>query len=181
MLKTAFEAFRAFSSPYNPLPNTPCTYRKEIEAFATFAGWDDVAEAIAHFLSLEDGQAYARADKIASGPSPASINRSMAALNSLVASARRHGITAMRLEAKGVKSSPYRDTKGPGLRGVLALLAAATNHKRPKKAARDAAIIRLAYGLGLRWDRHRLAFAASFAKHVKLRFSPSRRPMAWRS
>jgi integrase/recombinase XerC len=33
---------------------------------------------------------------------------------------------------------------------VQAILAVATNHKRPKKAARDAAIIRLAYGLGLR-------------------------------
>ena len=108
-----------------------------------------------YFLALEDGQAHAvadkwRAEKIARGLSPASVNRSMAALNSLVASARRHGITTLRLEAKGVKSKPYRDTKGPGLRGVQAILAVATDHKRPEKAARDAAIIRLAYGLGLR-------------------------------
>ena len=135
--------------------NTRRAYRKEIEAFATFAGWHDVAEAVARFLALEDGPAHAvadkwRAEKIARGLSPASVNRSMAALNSLVASARRHAITRLRLEAKGLKSKPYRDTKGPGLRGVQTILAVATDHKRPEKAARDAAIIRLAYGLGLR-------------------------------
>ncbi len=138
-----------------PSENTRRAYRKEIKAFAAFAGGNDVAELVAHFLTLEDGQARAVADrwrveKIARGLSPASVNRSMAALNSLVASARRHGITALRLEAKGVKSKPYRDTKGSGLRGVQTLLAVATAHKRPEKAARDAAIIRLAYGLGLR-------------------------------
>ena len=135
--------------------NTRRAYRKEIEAFTAFAGWDDGAEAVVHFLALDDGQAHAvadkwRAEKIARGLSPASVNRSMAALNSLVGSARRHGITTLRLEAKGVKSRPYRDTKGPGLRGVQAILAVATDHTRPEKAARDAAIIRLAYGLGLR-------------------------------
>ena len=138
--------------------NTRRAYRKEIEAFAAFAGWDGVAGSVAHFLLLEDGQAHAvadrwRAEKIARGLSPASVNRSMAALNSLVASARRHGTTTLRLEAKGVKSRPYRDTKGPGLRGVQAILAVATDDKRPEKAARDAAIIRLAYGLGLRRGR----------------------------
>src|SRR5208337_2257675 len=135
--------------------NTRRAYRKEIEAFAAFAGHDDLAEAVAHFLALEDGQAHAvadkwRAEKIARRLSAASINRSMATLNSLVASARRHGITKLRLEAKGVKSKPYRDTKGPGLRGVQTLLAVATDHKRAEKAARDTAIMRLAYGLGLR-------------------------------
>jgi integrase/recombinase XerC len=135
--------------------NTRRAYCKEIGAFAAFAGWDDVAEAVTHFLALEDGPARAvadkwRAEKIARGLSPSSVNRSMAALNSLVASARRHGITTLRLEAKGVRSKSYRDTKGPGLWGVQAILAVATDHKRPEKAARDAAIIRLAYGLGLR-------------------------------
>jgi len=134
--------------------NTRRAYRKEIEAFAAFAGREDVAEAVAHFLSLEDGQAHAvadawRAQKLERGLSPASINRSMAALNSLVTSARRHGITALRLEAKGVKSKAYRDTKGPGVQGVQSMLKAAMTGT-PQKAARDTAIIRLAYSLGLR-------------------------------
>ena len=139
--------------------NTRRAYRKEIEAFAAFAGWDDVAEAVAHFLALDDGQAHAvadkwRAEKIARGLSPASVNRSLAALNSLVANTRRHGITTLRLEAKGVKSKPYRDTKGPAPWGVRALLG----------AARDTAIIRLAYGFGLR----RAEIASLYIGHCDL-------------
>jgi integrase/recombinase XerC len=134
--------------------NTRNAYRKEIATFTAFAGRNDVTEAVAHFLALEDGQAHAvadawRADKIARGLSPASVNRSMAALNSLVGSARRHGLTALRLEAKGVKSKSYRDTRGPGVRGIQSMLSVAQDQE-PRKAARDAAIIRLAYGLGLR-------------------------------
>jgi integrase/recombinase XerC len=83
------------------------------------------------------------------GLSPASVNRSMSAINSLVAYARRVGITKLRLEAKGVKSKSYRDTRGPGVRGVQSMLAIARDQGH-EKTARDAAIIRLAYGLGLR-------------------------------
>lgn len=98
-------------------PNTKRAYAKEIEAFATFAGYSDTAAAVAAFLALSDGQAHAvadawRAHKLEKGLSPASVNRSMAALNSLVATAAD--------QDNGVK------------------------------AARDAAILRLAYGLGLR-------------------------------
>jgi integrase/recombinase XerC len=135
--------------------NTRRAYRKEIEAFAAFAGRPDVAEAVAHFLALEDGQAHAVADawraaKVEKKLSPASINRSMAALNSLVGSARRHGLTALRLEARGVKSKPYRDTRGPGVAAVQAMLEKAEAHRNPEKAARDTAILRLAFNMGLR-------------------------------
>ena len=155
-----------------PSDNTRRAYRQEIEAFAAYAGWDDVAEAVTYFLALEDGPAHAVADKwrvekIARGLSPASINRSTAALNSLVASARRHGITTLRLEAKGVKSRPYRDMKGPGLRGVQTILVVATDHKRPEKAAR----IRRSSGLpmgsafaGARLPASILAIVTSWAR-----------------
>jgi integrase/recombinase XerC len=129
-------------------------YRREIGAFAAFTKHDDVAEAVAAFLALNDGPAHAIADawrtaNLAKRLSPATINRSMAALNSLVASARRQGFTTLRLEAKGERSQSYRDTKGPGLEGVQQMLAVARKQDR-RKAARDEAIIRLAFGLGLR-------------------------------
>src|SRR5271157_3288483 len=118
--------------------NSKRAYRKEIGTFAAFAGRDDVSEAVAAFLALDDGAAHAsadawRADKIARNLSPASINRSMAALNSLVSSSRRHGITTLRLEAKGMKSRSYRDTEGPGGSGVQALIAAARADDDPMK------------------------------------------------
>ncbi len=110
--------------------NTRRAYAREIAAFAAFAGHEDAATAVAHFLALEDGQAHASADawrtaKIERGLSPASVNRSMSAINSLVAYARRVGITKLRLESKGVKSKAYRNTRGPGLRGVQSILAVA--------------------------------------------------------
>jgi integrase/recombinase XerC len=134
--------------------NTRRAYANEIAAFASFAGHESPVAAVAQFLALEDGQAHAvadkwRADKIERGLSPASVNRSMSAINSLMSYARRVGITTLRLEAKGVKSKAYRDTRGPGVRGVQSMLAIAQDQS-PEKAARDAAIIRLAYGLGLR-------------------------------
>ncbi len=109
---------------------------------------------MAHFLKLNDGQAHAAADswraaKIAAGRSPASVNRSMATLNSFVSSAKRHGLTELSLKAKAEKAQRYRDTRGCGLDGVQKLLAEAQGQD-PRKAARDEAMLRLAFGLGLR-------------------------------
>lgn len=134
--------------------NTRRAYAREVESFAAFAGHEDSALAVAAFLRLDDGQAHAvvdkwRADKLERKLSPSSVNRSMSAINSLVSYARRVGLTKLRLEAKGVKAKAYRDTRGPGIRGVQSLLSIAKDQK-PQKATRDAAIIRLAYGLGLR-------------------------------
>ena len=134
--------------------NTRRAYAREMEAFTAFAGYEDTALAVAAFLRLDDGQAHAvvdrwRADKIERGLSPATINRSVSAINSLVAYTRRVGLTKIKLEAKGVKSKAYRDTRGPGVRGVQSMLTIAQDQNL-QKAARDAAIIRLAYGLGLR-------------------------------
>lgn len=134
--------------------NTRRAYRREVEAFAAFTRRKDVAEAVAAFLALDDGKAHAiadawKADKLARGLAPATINRSMVALNSLCASARRHGFTALRLEARGEKSQSYRDTKGPGIDGVNAMLAK-IKKQSGRKAARDEAIIKLAFTLGLR-------------------------------
>jgi Phage integrase, N-terminal SAM-like domain len=89
--------------------NTRRAYAGEILSFAAFAEREEVAEAVAHFLVLEDGQAHAVVDawrpkKLESGLSPSSINRSMSALNSLVASARRHGFPpAKKPASKGVR------------------------------------------------------------------------------
>lgn len=130
-------------------------YRGELDAFAQFGGHDDTESAAVAFLALGDFQAHAavdawRAAKIERGNKAASINRSMAALNSFVASARRHGMTTLRLTARGMKSKPYRDTRGPGLEGVRHLLAVAERQSDKHRAARDAAIILLMFGLGLR-------------------------------
>lgn len=134
--------------------NTRRAYEGEMRRFAKAVGADDVYDAAEKLLALDDGPAHAvvdtyRADLIADAKAPATINRSMAALNSFVRSARRHGLTTLRLEARKVKSQPYRDTAGPGTSGVQKLLNTARS-QRPSKAVRDTAIIRLLFSCGLR-------------------------------
>jgi integrase/recombinase XerC len=73
----------------------------------------------------------------------------MATLSSFVASAKRHGLTQLSLKAKAKKAQRYKDTRGCGLGGVQKLLAEAASQDNAK-AARDTAILRLAFGLGLR-------------------------------
>lgn len=135
--------------------NTLRAYAKELAAFATFAKHGTVESAAAWLLGLSEHDAHKavdlwRAEKIARGNAPATVNRSMAAINSFVASARRGGFTALRIEAKGEKTVSYRDTKGPGLPAYLTMLAVARNQPDRRKAARDAAILMLAFGLALR-------------------------------
>ena len=153
-----------------PSENTRRAYAREITAFVTFAGYDDPTSEVAAFLILEDGPAHAvadrwKAEKLSRGLSPASINRSMAALNSLVAYARRVGLTKLRLEAQGVRSQAYRDARGPGVPAVQKMIAQARGQDNPRKAARDEAILRLACTLGLR----RAEIAALDIGHVDLK------------
>lgn len=116
--------------------NARRAYRREIETYATFTKHYVAAEAVSAFIALGDGPAHAIADawrtaKLAKGLSPAAINRSMAALNSMVASARRHGFTTLRLEAKGKRSQSYRDTKRQDL--------TAFSSCSPRRASRNGA------------------------------------------
>jgi integrase/recombinase XerC len=80
---------------------------------------------------------------------PATINRRLSAVRSALRFARTIGATTWVPEIKGLKAQSYRDTRGPGLAGTRALLVAASE-KSPAKAARDIAIIRLMFDLGLR-------------------------------
>ena len=134
--------------------NTRRAYAIEIGAFARFVG-RDVEEAVGYLLGLSDHQAHTlvdayRARKLQGGCSGATCNRSMATLNSFVRSARRHGLTELRLEAQSVKAERYRNTRGPGTGGVQKMLAAARRHYNPRKVSRDVAMLRLLFGLGLR-------------------------------
>ena len=83
------------------------------------------------------------------GLAPATINRRHSAVRSALRFARTIGATTWVPEVKGLKAQTYRDTRGPGLDGTRALLRAAAE-KSPAKAARDTAIIRLMFDLGLR-------------------------------
>jgi site-specific recombinase XerD len=79
--------------------NTRRAYRRELEAFAAFAKHDELDAGAVWLLGLTETDAHKavdlyRANKIARGNMPATVNRSMAALNSFVTSARRGGCPA---------------------------------------------------------------------------------------
>lgn len=147
-------------------PRTLEAYAGDLEHFGGFCG-DAPGRAVVGLLECPHGVANARlheyrASMVEAGLSPATINRRLAAIRSFVKFARTLGYTDWRPEIDGVKSQAYRDTAGPGLDGSRALLKAArdqaTGYDPVKdagaiqiaKAARDVAIVRMLFDMGLR-------------------------------
>jgi integrase/recombinase XerC len=90
-----------------------------------------------------------KASLLARGLSPATVNRRLAALRSLVKLARTLGLVGWALEVEGLRAEPYRDTRGPGTDGYRRLLAR-LDGRADRRARRDRAVVRLLYDLGLR-------------------------------
>src|SRR6266700_1009887 len=147
--------------------STSDAYRKDL---GYFAAWLDLPlrEAAARLLACDQGQANRLLDHYlahlrstapdprsgSSAPrlSPATVNRRLAAIRSLVKMARLHGLVAWTVDVEGERAEAYRDTRGPGLpalRRIVEELDDAEGSRRPK-AARDRALVRLMWDLGLR-------------------------------
>jgi integrase/recombinase XerC len=135
-------------------PNTLNAYRQDLAAFAAFQGDGSQGEALEALIGLRAGDGNSRllawrAAMLEAALAPATINRRLSAVRSALRFARTIGATTWVPEIKGLKAQTYRDTRGPGLDGTRALLRAAAE-KSPAKAARDTAVIRLMFDLGLR-------------------------------
>jgi len=129
-------------------------YSQDLDDFRRFLGVGKVSEAAHLLLSRGHGNANAvalawRANLRERGLQAATINRRLAALRSLVQLARTLGIVPWTLEVQNVRAESYRDTRGPGRRGVRLLLDE-IERRGDKKALRDRAVLRLLYDLGLR-------------------------------
>lgn len=129
-------------------------YRQDLETFRAFVGADTLDEAAGLLLSHGLGEANAltlsyRAELLGRGLAPATVNRRLAALRSLVKLARTLGIVPWTLEVGGVKSEAYRDTRGPGRAGFRRILDE-LDERTDAKAKRDRAAVRLLYDLALR-------------------------------
>lgn len=133
---------------------TIVAYRQDLEDFRVWSDAKTIDRAAAALFSLPHGDANARAlayktALLARSLSPATINRRLAALRSLVKLARTLGLVAWTLEVENVKTRAYRDTRGPGRTGFDSMVQEA-GRQAPKKAARDVAMLRLLHDLGLR-------------------------------
>lgn len=134
-------------------PNTLEAYAGDLERFGEFCG-EAPGRAVIGLLGVSHGEANGRvldykSSMIEAGLSPATINRRLSAIASVVKLARTLGYTDWIPEIQGVKSQAYRDTAGPGLDGARALLKAAADQV-PTKAKRDVAIVRMLFDMGLR-------------------------------
>jgi integrase/recombinase XerC len=129
-------------------------YCCDLTDFAACTGAGGIAAAAARLLAGGHGRAnetvwHFRSQLRARGLAPATINRRLAALRSLVKLARTLGLIPWVLEVEGVRTEPYRDTRGPGPAGFRKLLEA-LDGRSDRKASRDRALLRLLYDLGLR-------------------------------
>jgi integrase/recombinase XerC len=135
-------------------PHTFDAYAKDVAAFAVFSGASSPGAALTALVAMTAGNGNScllawRAAMLEARLAPATINRRLSAVRSALRFARTIGATTWVPEIQGLKAQTYRDTRGPGLAGTRALLGAASE-KSPAKAARDIAIIRLMFDLGLR-------------------------------
>jgi len=142
----------AFLSGRNP--RTLLAYRKDLEDFQSFTMAESIQTASALLTSQGSGPANAlalayRVHLQERGLAPATINRRLASLRSIVKLARVLGMISWGLDVEGIKSSTYRDTRGPGLDGFRKMLES-LEEARDAKAIRDRAILRLLFGMALR-------------------------------
>jgi integrase/recombinase XerC len=129
-------------------------YQRDLEDFRQFTGAATVERAAEVFLQAGQGQANAialryRAHLLDRGLQPATVNRRLAALRSLVKLARLFGLVVWELETPNVRHEAYRDTRGPGKNVVREMLKQASLGTSPR-LRRDCAILHLLYDLGLR-------------------------------
>jgi integrase/recombinase XerC len=87
---------------------------------------------------------------IESALAPATVNRRLAAIRSLVRLGRTIGLVPWTLEVPSLKSQSYRDTRGPGRGGFRRLLDELEQSPSKSKSVRDRALLRLLYDLALR-------------------------------
>src|SRR3989442_635771 len=134
--------------------STRQAYAQDLADFAGFLGAESAQAAAMQLLAGGPGLANQLVHDYLvqlrqKGLASATINRRLSALRSLVRLARLFQLISWTLELSGEKLERYRDTRGPGLSGMRRLLQA-LEERQDAKAARDRAILRLAFDLGLR-------------------------------
>lgn len=135
-------------------PRTLEAYRADVEFLRVFISAPTLDAVAARLLGNGMGAANElvlrwRGTMLDEAVAPATINRRLAAVRSMVKLARTMGLVPWTLEVPGVPSTPYRDTRGPGRTGVVRLCAV-LEAAAGALAVRNVAIVRLLYDLGLR-------------------------------
>ena len=142
----------AFLSGRNP--KTLLAYGKDLQDFSAFLGVSSTDEAatllLSHGAGPANGLALAyRTHLLGRSLSPATVNRRLASLRSMVKLGRVLGMVSWGLEVESVKSAAYRDTRGCGVDGFKRMLES-LEAGLDAKSLRDRSILRLLFGMALR-------------------------------
>jgi integrase/recombinase XerC len=139
----------------SPSTHTRRVYRSAIaQFFSHIADTEPTPDLLAQFLSLDQSQAYELVSQyqgalVETRSAPATINRKLAAIKSLVSYAAECGKCHYTLtNIKSEKLKPYRDTRGISKEAFQRMLAAADRSTLLGK--RDYAILLLLWGNALR-------------------------------
>jgi integrase/recombinase XerC len=129
------------------------TYRFNLRHFAAYLGLPTAEEGVRRLLAMGHAQANLAVLEYQSAMignlSPATINNRIAAIRSMVRLARTLDMVSWTLDIESLRTAAYRDTAGPGIHGFVRILRQAES-AGGLKGARDAAIVRLLFDLGLR-------------------------------
>jgi integrase/recombinase XerC len=128
-------------------------YQTDLHDFAKRLNCGDIQSAIWALISQGPTKANGmvmqyKALLMRDGKTPATVNRRLSTLRSVISLAKILGIVSWTLQVPNERAAAYRDTRGPGSHGVRAMLEASSGDS--PKARRDRAIIRLMYDLALR-------------------------------
>jgi integrase/recombinase XerC len=129
-------------------------YEKDLSALAVFLGETRAVKAGIWVLDASSSEvnmvaATWQRQMSSSGLSPATINRRIAAIRSLLSLGRALGSTTSEIHLSDLRACPTRDTRGPGTEAIAQMVTLLEQERTPK-ARRDLAILRLLYDLGLR-------------------------------
>jgi len=132
-------------------PNTRTAYAGDLARFGESRG-TTAADAVAELVECGARRASTivieyRAKMLDKGLSPATVNRAISAIKSVLDLARAFGTIDWKIECRGVKARAYRDTRGPKRPAVVAMVEGTAAAQCPE---RDAALLKLLYGCALR-------------------------------
>lgn len=133
---------------------TQRAYKKDLKDFANFLDQESIQDASKYLLQHGQGAANwtslrYRKDLVLRGLAPATINRRLASLRSLVDFAKHVGMIPWDISIKSVKHRKYRDTAGPGKASIEKMFRFLGTQRSPWRE-RNRAVFGLLFFQGLR-------------------------------
>ncbi len=139
----------------NKSAGTLKAYASDLDTFSSYLGTDSAREALELLFSLPQNRAnlvvlHFKVQIDDSGMKPASINRKLSALRSIVKEAHRKRLISWTLDVANEKNDNDQTEILLDRNKIQKIMTFARSQKKPHKAARDYAILRLLYDLALK-------------------------------